>query len=135
LPNFFPECLSFPSVALGEERLFRVPTFLECQIQCGTRESPSSPSVFLHRVFSVVALEEKWLLRVPDFWHSGNFVPPVVIVASYLNAPLFCCVFRPLRKKASSSKLNKDSPGVSMTIVVIYSVTKKPTTQKGECNS
>jgi hypothetical protein len=58
--NFFPECHSSPSVALGEERLPRVPTFPECQAPHGTRESLSFPSAFLPRVHSSLALGEEW---------------------------------------------------------------------------
>jgi hypothetical protein len=46
---FFPECLSSPSVALGEEHFFRVSFFPECQVGYGTRGSLSSPSAILPR--------------------------------------------------------------------------------------
>ena len=60
---FFAECRSSPSVALGEEGLYRVLLFTECQDLCGTRESLSSPSA---------TLGEDSLSRVLDFWHSGK---------------------------------------------------------------
>jgi hypothetical protein len=60
---FFFECLSSPSVALGEDGLPRVPCFPECHALIGTRGSLPSPSA---------TLGEDWLPRVPDFWHSGK---------------------------------------------------------------
>jgi hypothetical protein len=46
----FWECYSSPSVALGEDDFPRVSPFPECHGFCDTRESLSSPSVFLPRV-------------------------------------------------------------------------------------
>ena len=46
---FFPDRLSSPSVALGEEHFFRVSFFPECQVGYGTRGSLSSPSTILPR--------------------------------------------------------------------------------------
>jgi hypothetical protein len=66
---FFFECLSSPSVALGEDGLPRVPCFPECHALFNARERLPSPSA---------TLGEDWLPRVPDIWYSGNLASPVV---------------------------------------------------------
>jgi hypothetical protein len=62
---FFFECHSSPSVALGEDDLFRVP--------CTFRHSGKTP--FPECISSLSAtLGEDWLPRVPNIWHSGKHV-------------------------------------------------------------